>query len=445
MNKHSFIFKQHYSYDTPIYKKYLLIFNTLDNIIKQVDFQHYFFVGRRPYSRTAFLKALIIKHLEGFKYTSDLIYFLKNHINIAILCGFIHNIPDDSTFYRAISAFNHHKLDSLFKKISQFIIQFNIASTDILSIDSKPIKAYSKFNNPKFNSKHKFDKNAKLCQKSNRNSEATLGHYSKTNDNKHEFFWGFRLHCITTKEDIPIAAYLLPNNIPDSDAAEDLIQQLNQYHFYKSPSVLLGDAAYDNNKFYNAVVKYLNAIPLTAINKRSSKNNHSNSSSFSVYCDAGLVMKYDGIVKEKSRKRLKFRCPIITANKQQAKTLPPSCPINHPKFCSGKKYGCIKYFNPDSVVRNFVHSNLKDLYNSLYNSRKSVERLFSRIHHLNIEHPTMFHLDSIRNYVTIALIAQNLITLVAGVILKDITAIRRYKHFAKNAPPIKEIKFKLSA
>jgi hypothetical protein len=176
MNNHNFIFQHNYSYDTPIYKKYYLLFKALDHIIKQIDFQHYFYVGRKPYPRIPFLKALIIKHLEGFKYTSDLIYFLKNHINIAILCGFKYHIPDDSSFYRVIPSFNHEKLDALFKKINQLIIQHNITSTNILSIDSKPIKAYSKFNNPKFNSKDKFDKNAKLCKKSKRNSEATLSY-----------------------------------------------------------------------------------------------------------------------------------------------------------------------------------------------------------------------------------------------------------------------------
>jgi len=253
------------------------------------------------------------------------------------------------------------------------------------------------------------------------------------------FFWGYRFHCITTSNGIPIAHDVIPNNIHDSHAAKSLIDKIKLQHNVK---FILADSAFDSDMFYNYVFKHLNAITISPKNKRNSKSTKSNP--FSTICPAGLQMAFNGFVNEPHRTRLKFRCPIKVANKKQKQKLPQTCPINHHKFCYGKKYGCTKYINLNSTIRHLIQHN-SSLYNTYYKKRKSVEIYFSFVHACGIEKPAHFFLNSIKNYVFIADIAHALIALVAGLILNKPENIRKYKHFAKNSPPIQNLKFDLLA
>jgi len=111
----------------------------------------------------------------------------------------------------------------------------------------------------------------------------------------------------------------------------------------------------------------------------------------------------------------------------------------------GKKYGCTKYIDPNSFLRNHIHSSCSNLFNLIYPNRKAVELSFSTLQNLNIENPAHFYLNSIRNFICISYIAQCLIALASCVVLNDPSAVRRYKHFAKNSPPLDKLKFDLAA
>ena len=443
MSYHETIF-QHtfYQNHSPLFKKYFILFKLLDQIIKITKLQLFYHsnIGRKPYSRIALFKAFIIKHLEGLKYVSQLIQLLKNNTEIAYLCGFEDAIPDDSIFYRFINSnYLFDKLYPVFENLVKQLILHNVISTSVIAIDSKPIKAYSRYNNFKFFNPASVDSPDKLCKKSNRNSDATLSYYSKNYHTKKViYFWGYRIHCIISPEGIPIAFEVTKNNIPDHKVAINLNKKIKHLDI----DYFLADAAYDNNSFYNSVINELNAIPLTPKNNRNSKNNNNSNS---IICPAGLKMKFNGFVKEPHRCRMKFRCPIKIANKKEAKNLPCSCPINHSKFTTGKKYGCTKYIDPNSIFRNFIHSSFSNLFDLLYPKRFSVEQFFARLHNLSIENQTHFFFNAVRNFVCIANISQCLIALAAKLVINDLTAIRKYKYFAKNAPPLDKINIKLAA
>ena len=392
---------QHHS---PIFKKYYILFKLLDKIINSTEFQLYYHsnIGRKPYSRIAIFKAFIIKHLEGFKFTTDLIQFLKNNPEIASLCGFHFSIPDLSIFYRFLNnSMLYKKLYPIFVNIVLSLFHHKIISPTILAADSKPVKAYTKFNNTKFFNPPSRKSSHDLCKKSNRNYQATLSFFSKNlDDNKNSFFWGYRIHVIATSEGIPIAFEVAKNNIPDHKVAKKLIKKIKKYYKNIHFKILLADSAYDTNNFYNYTFNELNAIPLTPKNKRNSNSNSNNNNS--IICPAGLKMKFNGFVREPHRCRMKFRCPIKTANKKEAKNLPHTCPICHPKFTKGKKYGCTKYIDPNSFLRNHIHSSCSHLFKLIYPKRKAVELSFSTLQNLNIENPTHFYLNSIRNFICIS-------------------------------------------
>ena len=439
---HHILLKNH----SPLFKKYYILFKLLDLIIHKLKFNLYYrsHLGRKPYSRIALLKAFIIKHLEGYKFTSQLVQLLKNNPEIAYLCGFHDSIPDDAIFYRFLNNSQLYKnLYPIFTNIVLYLFNHNIISTSILAVDSKPVKAYTKFNNTKFFNPACTKSPHNLCKKSNRNSQATLSFFSKNlDDNKNSFFWGYRIHVVTTAEGIPIAFEITKNNIPDYKVALKIIKKIKQHYKNIKFKLLLGDSAYDINKFYNYVFNELGAIPLTPKNKRNSNSLNNNNNS--IICPAGLEMKFNGFVKEPHRCRMKFRCPIKIANKKEAKNLPHTCPICHHKFIKGKKYGCTRYIDPNSLLRKHIHSSCSLLFKLIYHKRKAVELSFSTLQNLNIENPTHFYLNSIRNFISISYIAQSLIALAAGVVLNDLAAVRRYKHFATNAPPLDKLKFHLA-
>jgi len=318
-----------FQYHSPLFKKYFIIFKLLDKIINTSKFQLYYHsnIGRKPYPRIAILKAFIIKHLEGFKFTTDLIQFLKNNPEIASLCGFHFSIPDLSIFYRFLNNSKlYKKLYPIFINIVLPLFNHKIISPTILAVDSKPVKAYTKFNNTKFFNPASRKSPHELSKKSNRNSQATLSFFSKNlNNNKNSFFWGYRIHVITTSQGITIAFEVTKNNIPDHKVALKLIKKIKKHYKNIDFKFLLGDSAYDTNNFYNYTLNVLNTIPLTPKNNRNSHSNNNNNNS--IICPAGLKMKFNGFVKEPHRCRMKFRCPIKIANKKEAKNLPHTCPI----------------------------------------------------------------------------------------------------------------------
>jgi len=164
-----------------ILKKYYILFNTFDYIIKHHSKYYSFLYNKRlgrkiKYPRSAFIKAFIYKHLENIKHTSQLINILRANPKLAIICGFKYNIPDDSLFYRFLKSTPSYIIDDIFNSIVQLLKQHNIISTDIVAIDSKPILAYTKHNN--FKNPYRALNKDKPPFTSNRNCQATIGFYS---------------------------------------------------------------------------------------------------------------------------------------------------------------------------------------------------------------------------------------------------------------------------
>ena len=200
----------------------VLFFKTLDDS----DFQKFNTgIGRNGYPKHLFLRAFIVKHLEGIKSVPKLIEFLQNHPIIANFCGFDHNkpLPDDSQFYRFLKKIKNSTIKNILYSINKKLIDKNIISLDIFIMDSKPILAATKENNPKNPRRNTTDKN----KKPKRNPKATLGYFSyqlsKNNSKQFFFFWGFRTHVIISKEGIPLVEKTMPNNASEVQVAISLI------------------------------------------------------------------------------------------------------------------------------------------------------------------------------------------------------------------------------
>ena len=421
---------QYFIQTSPLHRKYYLIFKALDDS----DLQKFNTgIGRNGYPKHTFLRAFIVKQLEGIKSVPKLIEFLQNHPIIANFCGFDHNkpLPDDSQFYRFLKKIKNSTLKNIVYSRNKKLIEKNIINLDIFIIDSKPILASTKENNPKNPRRNTTNKN----KKPKRNPEATLSYFSyqlssKDNSKQFFFFWGFRTHVIISKEGIPLVEKTMPNNASEVQVAKSLIQELKNIYHFKNKVIFIGDKGYDEKDLYDFIVKKMKAKAYIPLNKRNTKQDKRFSEKGIPLCQANLEMAFNGMVKEKKRTRKKFRCPL-KVNKKLKEKFPQGCPVNNPKFFEGKQYGCTSYLDVTNDARANVPRE-SEHFKQTYKLRTEIERYFSRLGDREFEYTKHYNFKSIENQMTIAHLSLVLVAYVAAIFLENPQKIRSFSTFTLN-------------
>ena len=234
---------QHFVQTSGFYRKYYLLFKSLDlcDVPNKNDG-----VGCSGHSRHAMIRAFIVKHLEQISSVPRLIDFLDAHPVLVDMCGFDNGkLPDPSQFYRFLQSTNNSLLENVHLKINRVLIENNVASLDTFIIDSKPVMAATGENNFKNPMRNTSDK----TKKPKRNPQATLGYYScqRIGSSKKNlmFFWGYRTHVIVSSEGIPLVEVTLPNSKTDGQVAIRLIRKLKRLFKFKNGAIFIADAAYD--------------------------------------------------------------------------------------------------------------------------------------------------------------------------------------------------------
>ena len=413
----------------PIIRKYENIFAQLD-LSHIPEFNHG--VGADGTSQHALVRAFLIRSLESLNTVSALIRFLQANPALICLCGFRNQrIPDNSQFYRFLKKTKHSILDDLLYKANQTLIEEKVLSLNITAVDSKPVKALTKHNNPKNPHRDLINKNKKI----KRNPKATLSYYSympttdpNTKKKNFTFFWGYRSHAIVdATSGLAIVEATYPNNMPDEKIARKLYKKLKRLYRPEKGMVVIGDKAYDVRDFYTFLVKYIKARPIIAINPRNTQPDLKYSENGLRICSAGLEMIPNGVFKGGNRLRLKQRCPL-KASKHIAAKYPNGCPCNNPKF---NRYGCTAYQDLTDDARSRVQRGTPRFEN-LLSKRFVVEQTFSRLQELQIEQARHYSLSTIRNANTIDYLALALVALVA-VRLNKPEKIRCFRTFMKAA------------
>lgn len=422
------LFYDYYTFvmSSNFYRKYDAIFSVLD-LTGFPDKNTK--VGRTGYSRHAILRALIVKHLEEIKSIPRLIEFLDAHPMLTEMCGFpMGCLPDESQFYRFLKEVPNGRIQEIHIKINKVLIDKGMATLDTFIIDSKPVKAATRENNPKNPNRNTTNKG----KKPRRNPQATLHYYSyqkKTDGTKtFEFFWGYRTHVITSIEGIPLVETTLPNNRTDAKVAKTLIKKLKRLYKFKRGTFFIADSAYDERDIYDFIIDHLKCKAFIPINQRNTQEPKIFSPHGTPLCEAGLEMIFDSAWREGNRDRVKFRCPITTQRKHTIKT-PNICPVNHHRFTEGAAYGCTKYLDVTDDARSRVPRN-SARFKETYKKRIIVEQYFSRLGEREVEQTTHYKLRSVKNQMTIAHLSQSLIAL-AAVQLQRPEKIRCYRTFAQ--------------
>ncbi|KUK07955.1 MAG: Transposase IS4 family protein [Caldanaerobacter subterraneus] len=168
--------------------------------------------GRKGYSHHAIFRAFIVMQAERFGKITDLVDYLCNNLIIAYLCGFdiTQSLPSYWTFHRFINEFSHDYLSAIFQNQVNVLEDLGVIYGEFVSMDSTPIKANTKLNNPKSFSKNSFSKD----NQPKSDKDCKLGVYSASNDSsekRYEFFWSYKNHIIVDDASgLPIAEATTP-------------------------------------------------------------------------------------------------------------------------------------------------------------------------------------------------------------------------------------------
>ena len=276
--------------------------------------------GRRGFPKEAMVCAFIVMKCEGFSQITDLADYLDNNRLIAHYCGF--NIMEPLPSYWTYDRFLRQ------------LYELGIVDASFIGLDSTPVMANTKQNNPKSFAKNKFSKE----NHPKSDPDCALGVHSASNqhnERRYEFYWGYKSHvlvdCISG---LPLYELTTPANIMDSTVAVDILAAANQILPLQGCS-FLADKGYDAKSIYNTVKSVYDGEAFIPLKKRNSKSKALPAGN--LICDAGLAMHKDGKTTDNNRTRQKFCCPF-----RQSKT--GVCPCNHKNWNNGKKNrGCVKY------------------------------------------------------------------------------------------------------
>jgi len=376
-------------------------------------------MGRRPFCRQAILRALVYKNLKAIKTLSELAFELSTNLGIAYVLGFDTRVPSRHRFEEFLHQTPNQLLQEIRKEQIKTLIELGVIKAKYLSIDSTPIVAWVKQNNPKMFIEGKFDKtkhpqgdpDARLgfmllqnVSKHSKEQQLELFNSAKSKDKDEKqviCFWGYRNHAIfDSLSELPVFEKTLPANVHDSKVTVPAFKELKR-HFKFRPKGILADAAHDAGYIRKYIRKKLRAKDFIPINPRSTKQDIKFTKHNTRVCIAGFEMYPWGKFKDRGRIRQKFVCPIIHL-KSLASKHNYQCPMNHPRFSKG---GCYAYVRVDKSYRADCIDPKSKYFKKIYNLQSGSERGFSRLLTFYMQRPMLTGLKTISNQCTLAHIA----------------------------------------
>ena len=391
--------------DLPPAVKYEKLFENLPMLKENIPK-----TGRRPVSRNCMFKSLIYKSLRRFPYLTDLSFELNNNPSVSKALGFnpLKPAPSTERFSSFLHDTEHHEIISIRQQLVQELINVGAVSGNSIAIDSCPIVALLKENNLKTSIADRFDKTKKPAG----DPDVRLGvliHFPSPFKKEVRYFWGYCNHVINDIDtELPIWEVTKPANVSDINVAKDLIQEACSVFNLNIQSVM-GDAAYDSEDLLKFIINDLNALAIIPHNPRRESKGHQIKDG-NVICEASLQMYRKGKMCPKKTGILycQYTCPIVYDKQTRYQHI--TCPIMHPKFFKGK--GCNVLVRMEPSIRSEIGYDTQE-FKELYNKRTSVERVFSRLLAIAMQHPTVRGYNANRNHATIAHISVLLVALTA--------------------------------
>ena len=245
--------------------------------------------------------AFIVMKCEGFSQITDLADYLDNNRLIAHYCGFniMEPLPSYWTYDRFLKKLGNGALKEIMADLVRQLYELGVLDASFIGMDSTPVMANTRQNNPKSFVKNKF------CKDNHPKSDpdCALGVHSASNqhnERRFEFYWGYKSHvlvdCISG---LPLYELTTPANTMDSTVTADILAAANQIIPLRECS-FLADKGYDVKSVYNTVKSVYAGEAFIPLKKRKPKSGKSLSVGNPI-CDAGLSMHKDGKTTDNGR------------------------------------------------------------------------------------------------------------------------------------------------
>ena len=318
------------------------------------------------------LCAFIVMKCEGFTQITDLADYLNNNRLIAYYCGFniMEPLPSYWTYDRFLKNLDHTVLEEVMASQVKLLFDAGIVDASFIGLDSTPVAANTKLNNPKSFAKNKFSKE----NHPKSDPDCALGVHTASNQHNEqnfEFYWGYKSHvlvdCISG---LPLYELTTPANVADSTVAKEILDAANRIIPMKE-CTFIADKGYDVTSIYDHVRTVYKGDCFIPINKRGTKTPEKLPAGNPI-CEAGLAMNKDGKTSDgHGGLRQKFCCPFRQSNSGE-------CPCCHKNWNNGKKNrGCTKYAAIPDDYRLSINRDCKQ-FKRIYALRTECERYNSR-------------------------------------------------------------------
>ena len=161
-------------------------------------------------------------------------------------------LPSYDSFTRFIRNFDNELLQKLMQSAVLKAAELMLIDSSLIALDSTPVKANVRNNNPKSFQSNKFSKE----HPPKADNDCTLGVQTASNqinERKFEYYWGYKDHvlvdCISG---LPICEITTGANVSDSTVTLELLERTNKF-LPLDECCFLGDKAYDVKAIYNAI------------------------------------------------------------------------------------------------------------------------------------------------------------------------------------------------
>lgn len=242
-------------------------------------FDHLYFelprkrTGRSGFPKEALLCAFLVMKCEGFSQITDLAYYLENNRLIAHYCGFniMQPLPSYWTYDRFLRQMNNGELKAVMAAQVRRLYKLCIVDASFIGLDSTPVAANTKQNNPKSFVKNKFSKE----NQPKGDTDCALGVHTASNqhsEKQYEFYWGYKSHVLVDC----ISGLLLyelttPANVSDSAVTKQILAAASGALPIRE-CTFLADKAYDVHGIYFLVKDVYEDEAVIPLNKRNTKN-----------------------------------------------------------------------------------------------------------------------------------------------------------------------------
>ena len=346
--------------------------------------------GRPGYTPRAMWRAWLSKYLLSIRYNVDLIETLRRSSGLRRICGFDEDeSPSETAMSRFTTRLKEYQLlvDECFHRVTEAMREFLQDLGVDVAIDSTSIESYS---NP--NRKVVSDPDARMGVKHKARAKKDE---KKDDDEKTEWFFGYKLHTISdANHEVPLAMVLTPGNESDMTMLSAVYEKAQDSFEWFKPKHLMADRGYDSTANHKHLINQ-KTTPVIHIRKPTAKDGMHDG----IYTAKGeptcLGMKpMEYVTTDPETGHHLYRCPLEGCHlKTEGTKATTHCDTEH-------------WFDPLENPRVMgAIPRASEEWKELYSKRWSIERLFKNTKQSrNLEGHLFRNMEKIRLHTTISML-----------------------------------------